>query len=208
MYKVFFNEYQLRFLFENKNSSTVNIGQYIDIECFEDFRTLVESLESGKYAEELFIGCRISPNLLQQLINEMTLIPAAGGLVKNEHDQYLFIRRLGRWDLPKGKVEMHEPVRDAALREVEEECGLSDLLVLRELPPTFHMYRSPYIREKNNLVWKQTTWFEMLHTGQGKLVPQTEEDIEEVRWFGRHELDEVYACTYANLKELLRFYFA
>jgi len=52
------------------------------------------------------------------------VIKAAGGLVKNGRGEYLFIHRLNRWDLPKGKVEPNEKMRKAAVREVEEECGI------------------------------------------------------------------------------------
>ena len=37
------------------------------------------------------------------------------------------IQRLGDWDLPKGKVEKREGVEAAAVREVQEECGLVTL---------------------------------------------------------------------------------
>ena len=32
-------------------------------------------------------------------------VGAAGGIVSNEYGKVLFIKRLGRWDLPKGKIE-------------------------------------------------------------------------------------------------------
>ena len=51
---------------------------------------------------------------------EFKLILAAGGLVKKQQD-YLFIYRNGKWDLPKGKLENNETFSQCALREVEEE---------------------------------------------------------------------------------------
>ena len=41
--------------------------------------------------------------------------------------QYLLLRSYGYWDFPKGKIEPGESHIDAALRETEEESGLSDL---------------------------------------------------------------------------------
>ena len=52
------------------------------------------------------------------------IIYAAGGLVENKNEEYLFIHRLDKWDLPKGKVEKDENYDEAAIREVEEECGI------------------------------------------------------------------------------------
>ena len=54
---------------------------------------------------------------------EFELILAAGGLVKKRQD-YLFIYRNGKWDLPKGKLENNEDLAECALREVEEELSL------------------------------------------------------------------------------------
>ena len=55
----------------------------------------------------------------------LPLIEAAGGLVKNENGDYLFIYRNDKWDLPKGKIEKDEKTKVAAVREVEEECGIA-----------------------------------------------------------------------------------
>ena len=53
-------------------------------------------------------------------------IEAAGGLVVNAAGKLLVIERLGVWDLPKGKLESGETAQVAALREIEEECGISN----------------------------------------------------------------------------------
>jgi 8-oxo-dGTP diphosphatase len=55
-------------------------------------------------------------------------IVAVGVVVKRDHE-VLLVRRLnepsrGRWSLPGGVVELGETVREAARREVQEECGL------------------------------------------------------------------------------------
>ena len=107
-------------------------------------------------------------------------IPAAGGLVRNSEGAFLFIKRLGVWDLPKGKIEKKETPELAAVREVEEECGLSGLQVINQLDSTFHIYRSPYLPHPNNLVLKETKWFLMNYSGNEIPVPQVEEDIHEV----------------------------
>lgn len=55
-------------------------------------------------------------------------IVVVGVVVKRGHE-VLLVRRLnepsrGRWSLPGGMVELGETVREAARREVREECGL------------------------------------------------------------------------------------
>ena len=53
----------------------------------------------------------------------------AVGVVVKRGREVLLVRRLnepsrGRWSLPGGVVELGETVREAAWREVREECGL------------------------------------------------------------------------------------
>ncbi|MEL7586028.1 MAG: NUDIX domain-containing protein [Prolixibacteraceae bacterium] len=188
------------------NSFKHNIDEVIDIEDIAVFFNLLAAIEGGQYAPGKKLICRVSPGALKTLFGSMANVGAAGGLVTDPDGRFLFIRRFGRWDLPKGGIEKNESAREAAVREVIEECGLDKLEIIRELPSTLHLYRSRFLPYTNNWVLKKTSWFEMLHHGNGQVSPQTEEDIEEVRWFEKDELPEVLASTYANLKKMLCAY--
>lgn len=208
MYKVFFNESLIHLNPENKNLLSGNIGQEVEIESVDGFLGFLERLQNQKYVEEPIFNCLMKSKLVGELIRSMNQILAAGGIVRNRAGELLFIKRFGRWDLPKGKIEIGEQEDDAAIREVEEECGITSLQILRKLPSTYHIYRSPYIPEPNNWVWKETSWFEMLYTGDSIPVPQLEEAITEIKWFSADQLAEVYNSTYGNLKRLLSDYLA
>lgn len=207
MYEVFFNECQLSFTTETNISSKDNISQIIGIEHITDFFALLSAIEGDHFVSTRQISCLVSPELLKALPENLKQISAAGGLVTDRKGRFLFIRRFGRWDLPKGAIEKNESAAQAAVREVEEETGLGQLEIRKELPETFHLYRSPHIRSENNWVLKKTSWFEMFHHGNGITVPQTEEDIEAARWFEPEELDEVFVSTYASLRKMLTFRF-
>ena len=56
-------------------------------------------------------------------------IYAAGGIVYNNSQQILMIFRNNFWDLPKGKLELNEKIEDCAIREVEEETGVKELII-------------------------------------------------------------------------------
>ena len=87
----------------------------------------------------------------------MKEIAAAGGIVTSEDkDQLLMIKRMGMWDLPKGKVEKREELVDAAEREVMEECGIDDLFVSDLAGTTFHFYK-----RKGRWEFKTTYWYWM-----------------------------------------------
>ncbi len=134
--------------------------------------------------------------------NMFTRIEAAGGIVRNPNNEYLFIKRLGKWDLPKGKLHKKEAAQKGAIREVTEETGLTDLSITKKLPSTFHIYTD----RKGKEVLKETFWFEMTCERNQILIPQTEEDITEVRWFSADELHIPLHDTYASLKNLLENY--
>ena len=129
-------------------------------------------------------------------------IEAAGGIVRNADQEYLFIKRLGVWDLPKGKLHKNEFIQECALREVREETGLQGLAITQQLPSTFHIYTDRHGHE----VLKETYWFEMMCHQSQTLVPQTEEDIAEVKWFSAADLGIPMGNTYASLRHLWKQY--
>mgnify|MGYP001172252366 CR=1 FL=1 len=111
----------------------------------------------------------------------------------------LFIYRLGKWDLPKGKLEKGENIKECAIREVEEECHINELKIIKELPSTYHCY--PY---KKSWAFKTTFWYKMTSNYKGVLIPQTEEGIEKVEWLNKEELTKVQGNTYLSIKEVLK----
>jgi 8-oxo-dGTP pyrophosphatase MutT (NUDIX family) len=208
MYKVFFNGHLLVLGNEIQNSFKDNIDQSIEIEEINDLIILLLKLEKVEYVVKLVISCKNGKNLFEMLSNSLTKITAAGGVVKNLQQEILFIKRLGRWDLPKGKTEQGESARQAAIREVEEECGIKSLIITRQLPCTYHIYRSPYIDKENNWVLKETSWFEMEYHGNDLPVPETKEQIEAVQWFSKRQLPVVLENTYGSLKDMISSYLA
>ncbi len=121
-------------------------------------------------------------------------VQAAGGAVTDEHGRLLAIHRLGRWDLPKGKVDKGEAIPDAAVREVMEECGLRHVDLQAPLCATWHTY------ERNGEQHlKRTDWFLMRASSKEELVPQSEEDIGEVRWLDAAGVERLRAETYPSL---------
>lgn len=130
---------------------------------------------------------------------ELHYIEAAGGFIEKDA-HYLCIHRLGRWDLPKGKLEKNETIEAAAVRECEEECGIGELRIKYPLHSTFHLY--PY---KKGTAIKQSFWFYMQSSWQKPLVAQTEESIDEVRWFSKEEIiRQVLPDTYFTIHDVIR----
>ena len=108
------------------------------------------------------------------------------------------IYRLNKWDLPKGKLEKGEDIPTCAIREVEEECNVDGLTIVKELESTYHCYF-----HKNKWVLKRTYWFKMKTEYTGKLIPQTEEGIEKVTWLAKSDWDTIFDNTYNSIKEVI-----
>ena len=130
-----------------------------------------------------------------------TFIEAAGGIVKSPEGSILFIKRNGKWDLPKGKLERGEAPDVAAMREVEEECGISGLVNESFIGNTYHTYNSDGTK-----YLKSTHWYAMDCDNSADGVPQAEEGITEVKWSRLSEIDGLLENTYASLKDLLSRY--
>lgn len=124
-------------------------------------------------------------------------VKAAGGAVL-QNDEVLLIKRSGIYDLPKGHVETGETIEACAVREVEEECGIGQVAITAPLSTTLHIYP-----RNNSWYLKKTYWFSMTCPPGQKLVPQTEEDIEEAFWFPISGIPSILAQTYPSLKEIL-----
>jgi 8-oxo-dGTP pyrophosphatase MutT (NUDIX family) len=144
------------------------------------------------------VVCKDVKAFLKRVVKSITLIEAAGGLVKNENDEYLFIYRNDKWDIPKGKIEKDEKIKEAAVREVEEECGIKVSGLNNKICKTYHVYTY-----KGDVVLKKTHWFNMDCEAQFKLKPQKEEGITEVRWFQRAHVEPIIANTFPSIIDVL-----
>lgn len=134
----------------------------------------------------------------ERLKEQFVVVEAAGGAVLNEYDELLMIRLRERWDLPKGHVETGESSREAALREVEEECGVRGEVVGNEpLAETWHAYDT-YGR------WelKRTVWWQM-QARRSDLVAQESEGITEAEWCSTQVVDEHLKQSYRTIKEVV-----
>ena len=204
MYKVFWNDREIVVAAPietgfgskekplNFSSSDELKTWFLDFTKTEIKKALILNLDPENYFHSVFISA-------------FKMIEAAGGVVIRD-DKLLFIFRNGKWDLPKGKIDPGETSEQAALREVTEECGISGHTIVRQLPATYHIYQSPYKNEFGTWILKQTFWYEMNYSGIENGIPETAENITEIRWFAKSELCEVLENTYDNLKDLIEVY--
>jgi 8-oxo-dGTP pyrophosphatase MutT (NUDIX family) len=101
-----------------------------------------------------------------------------------------------KWGLPKGHLEAGEGSQDAALREVMEETGLSDLKLgadLGEIDWTF--------RKSGRLVHKFCRFY-LMESSRGETIPEASEGITECRWLSLEEA--LQTISYDNARAILQ----
>ncbi len=133
--------------------------------------------------------------------SQYSVVKAAGGIVQNEFGQILMMYRLKTWDLPKGKLDKGESSKVAAIREVEEECGVKAKLG-EKVCTTFHTYTY-----KNEAILKQTKWYSMNLIDDSKMKPQVEENIEKLEWMGREKVKSALINSYSSIRYVLKKYY-
>lgn len=180
------------------------LPQYLQVPVFASINKFYQFLaenEAVKNAEKIAV-LDVDGTFWKAFKNDHKLIDAAGGVVLNAENELLVIHRLGFWDLPKGKLEKGELPEEGAQREVEEECGISGLEIVETLPETFHTYEL-----KGKTILKRTFWFLMRYNGSQKLTPQTEENITQVLFMPKNDVERIaLPNTYASLKPLFNAY--
>ncbi len=139
------------------------------------------------------------PVVMKEFKKMFSIIRAAGGLVENEKGEYLLIFRNKKWDLPKGKMDKGEVPRETAVREIEEECGIKKLKIVKPLRKTYHVYQ---FRGKDAL--KKTYWYAMTTKDTKTPVPQIEEGIEKAVWVKPAEFKEWKKETYPSVWNILK----
>ncbi|MEM9052630.1 MAG: NUDIX domain-containing protein [Bacteroidota bacterium] len=198
MYKVFINNKSV-VLTDRRIPDAISDNQvYLVYDDFEEIHYVINLLDNSAHLQGAVFYHEDLELLWADFRAHFKEIDAGGGLVRNDNNQFLMIFRRGKWDLPKGKIEKGESKLEGSLREVEEECGVKDLVAGDELVTTYHTYD-----HKGSRILKRTYWFEMT-SNQSELVPQEEEDIEKVEWMHLNAAAIEELDTYPNIKLVLK----
>lgn len=203
MYKIYINDTPLT-LVEARSARELPVGDEQNLVArypgaSKFLLHYIDMLEKTDRFDSITLFYDDYPQLVADFEGLYQLIEAAGGLVFSPDGQALVIFRRAFWDLPKGKIDPGETPAEAAIREVQEETGLGQLILQEKLSETYHTYRDA----KGNRILKRTYWFRML-TEEKDLIPQEEEDIEAAVWVNIAELlSRPDLPLYRNIREVL-----
>ena len=196
MYKVFIENYPIHFISKAEKNSLDSSSIYLTIKE-SDFTAVVLMLKKITKDKKLYIVCDDLELDLKDFFKGFDFIEAAGGIVQRKQ-KFLFIKRNGFWDIPKGKLEEGEKKQEGAIREVEEECGISNPSIEYLVCETYHTYHY-----KGKPTIKKTYWYKMQFEGPKQVFPQIEEGITKVKWFLKDDFKKVRKNTFASITEVL-----
>jgi 8-oxo-dGTP pyrophosphatase MutT (NUDIX family) len=165
-------------------------------------KSMIHEMEQPNIHAGVFYHASLE-ELKKAFFKKFTFIQAAGGLVTNEKKEILLIFRRGKWDLPKGKLDKGEKLEECAVREVEEETGLTKIKLLSPLTITWHSYH-----EGARFILKESHWYKMKVSGEQKLIPQTTEDIHEIKWVKADSLSSYLKNSYPAITDVLTLFLA
>lgn len=201
MYKIFINEKPLLLVTKLESEGIASHDMQLRSPYFGPRRHLfhfIDTLEKGsKRINEILAICQNPEKAFEELKELVEEQVAGGGVVFNQDGKILSIYRRDWWDLPKGKQDKGETIAETALREVREETGLKTLTLGESIGITYHIFRS----NKGKLILKTSHWFKMTTTEE-RLVPQSEEDIDQAVWLTKEEL-LAKTPIYRNIVEIL-----
>ncbi|MFN5795870.1 MAG: NUDIX hydrolase [Bacteroidota bacterium] len=164
-----------------------------------EFLIFLDLMKVEPYLKNILFWNQNLEMMLNDLTSNIMQVEAAGGIVENKNGDLLFIKRLGKWDLPKGKIEKGESIQETALREIEEECGIDNLKLGSKICDTYHFYL-----EKDSLLLKKSYWFRVNYNGNDlNLKPQENENITEAKWLNKSDIAQIKNNTYPSILNIL-----
>ena len=123
------------------------------------------------------------------------IIPVLPPTAIQEHRYLLILHHKGHWGFPKGHKDAGESDLETAKRELQEETGLTDYVMMAEVEFTEH-YR--FIRPDGIPVRKEVLYFVALvptdENGDPPPIQVQPEEISDFRW-----------CTFDQAIKLLRY---
>lgn len=168
---------------------------------FEQIDALLKLMTDKKFkrVHSIFISSREKRKLIDYIKSKFRVIEAAGGVVEKE-GELLMIYRRKMWDLPKGKLDKGETIKECAVREVEEETGVK-VRIDKKIDAVWHTYIS-----RKKYILKKTYWYAMECLDDKKMAPQKGEGIKKVEWMNLEEVRRALHDSYRSIRYVMQEY--
>ena len=202
MYKININENTL-FLARSEELKSKKLDKYDMVVAYtgksKSLLSYVDMLEKTRRIKKIVIHSKDYEKLKADFKSLFRVIKASGGVVLNELGETLMIFRRGFWDLPKGKIDENEKKKEAAVREVMEETGISEPKLIKSIGKTHHCY---HLRSGPRVI--KTSYWYLMKAKKQALTPETSEDIVKAKWVVPKSFLSKDRPIYANIVDVLK----
>jgi ADP-ribose pyrophosphatase YjhB (NUDIX family) len=133
---------------------------------------------------------------------------SAGGVVISQDRKVLVVNQRGSsWSLPKGHVEVGEEPLQAAMREIKEEAGITDLQLVHTLG-AYGRYKIGLNTGEDKNEWKVLLFF-LFKTDQNELKPR-DPDNPQARWVGPDQVEALLThpkdkAFYKSIRDQIKY---
>ena len=168
---------------------------------YDQVDSLLKLMTDKKFRKvhAIFISARNKRDLINHIKSKFKVVEAAGGIVEKE-GKFLMIFRRKVWDIPKGKLDKGETIRNCAVREVKEETGVK-VKIDKKIDAVWHTYI-----DRKKYVLKKTHWFAMSCVSDKKMAPQKGEGIKKVTWMTMEEVRKALHGSYRSIRYVMQEY--
>ncbi|GAB5416156.1 MAG: NUDIX domain-containing protein [Crocinitomicaceae bacterium] len=194
MYKVFIDQKPVVFIEKNELSTETIVEKAKNV---SDLDALKPLLKRASIESPVFLTSKNPKKSFKSFFADYKKIDAAGGIVKRK-EKFLVIKRKGRWDIPKGRIDKGEDAETACVREIMEECGINGHSIIHPLTNTYHC-----MKWNGQPALKRTFWYMLTYDGPKATQPETKEDITEAKWMSRNKLLGIRKKTFGSITEVL-----
>jgi len=104
------------------------------------------------------------------------------------------------WDIPKGKLDKGETIKECAVREVEEETGVK-VKIDQKIDSVWHTYVT-----RKKYILKKTHWYAMQCLSDKKMAPQKGEGIKKVEWMDMEQVRVALHDSYRSIRYVMQEY--
>ncbi|MCR9173898.1 MAG: NUDIX domain-containing protein [bacterium] len=194
MYKVFIDQKPVVFI-EKEELSTENIvDKAKNISNLDELKPL---LKKASIDSPVYLTAKNPKKAFKAFFSEYKKINAAGGIVQRK-SKFLVIKRKGKWDIPKGRIDKGEEAEAACVREIMEECGIEGHSIVHPLCETYHC-----MKWNGRPALKRTYWYMLSYDGPKETKPEVKEDITVAKWMTREKLLGIRKKTFGSINVVL-----
>lgn len=197
MYKVFSNGRKISFtnqVIENLNKSNGFFYRYVDK---EELNRIIDFFETVYSIKDLFLIHDDPETLFNDFLSLFDITKSVGGLITNDYDEVLLVKRWHKWDLPKAEFDESKDIAKNIIDSLNAECGLYNLRIEEILDSTYYMFNL-----NNERILKKVSWCKIHQTGPDINSSDENSDFK-TKWVSIKDLHEYLPNAFDQVAEVI-----